>query len=386
MKKSKILLFSLLLLTSCNGDSSHETPSISKGTTSEQSSEVTSSNIDNDGYVQKFQRVEAVDKFLPPKGENSFDAVINIDCAKSENGKISPSTSSSYYGNKEYITAVPDYGYHIGYLLKNNMFFSNEEESYFYVNLSNQFYCHFTKDNYYSVLFLQADGTYIKNVDVLKGERIDMYSYSHIPGYDLAYNIDISNLDSVSRDLVIIPHYVKHGIPNIEITRCTYEQKDYHYGDSITFTADKESNLFEYFNVNGELYSSNSKMQINIYDDVKVEAIYGDSFVLNSPKVSLNPTAICANNHILINGFSAPFDRLTQVENGIIIKENTHDEYHNSQVFVARGIDELGNFNVSFPTDIDYDQKYIQTYAVYRHLIDDEYIYAVYVSDLYQIV
>jgi hypothetical protein len=391
MKKIKLkVLFSLLLLSSCNSVSSNEISENSSDSLLVESEEISSSasssiEIEEKGTVDYLTNVEHVEKISISYEEQSFDTMVDIALDEPNNGVLISSASSSFYGNKEFVKATPNEGYHLGYLLKNNKYLSNSATTYFYTNLSNEISCHFASDDYYSVLFLEEDGTFISSIDIVKNGEVDMYNYPSIEGYDLTYSISLEELDCVTSDLIVIPSYLKQGTPVINATNCSFESKDYNYGDSITFTPAESSQLFQSFKVDGEIFSSSSSLTLTIYDDINIEAIYGTTFNIKSAMVSLNSTFKIVDNSLFFNCYSAPISGSVQVENGILLKDNIDDTYSESQVFFSEGLDELGNFKTSFSNELNYSKKYIQSYAVYREVVSDEYIYVVLVSDIYQL-
>jgi len=403
MKKIKIIVFSLFLLTGCSIEGNSFIFENSSETSSEFVSNVSSSNdstsestitdVSENNTSKTLKAVKREDKFSAYYIEDKLDTLVDIHLEEGENGIIESSSNRTYYGNRFIVDATPEEGYHFSYYLKNNKYMSSEKSTLLYVTLTNNISGHFTKDGFYSVLFLSPDGSILENIDIAEGEKVEMYSYPQIEGYDLHFNIDLGDLDKVQRDLVVLPTYIKSGTPKIDAINCTYDEGEYNYGDSILFKYQETNKLFEYYKVNGEIFSSSSNLELAVYEDVTVEAIYGSSFYVNTPLVSLQSTAIKTDENTYFRGYSSPVkngnsspaDSLTQIENGILIKENIDDTYEEATVMTANTIDEAGYFFTSVPTSL-ISNNYLQSYAVYRKAISDEYVYYVTISDVYQML
>lgn len=384
-----IMLKIPLLTIETSSDFSDATSDVSTQNTQETTLDETTSNSssssDTSNKLYNLTRVKSLEKISESYNVDEFDAVVDITSDTPSNGTLKFSATSSFYGNKEFVKAVPDQGYHFSYLLKENKYISSDETTYFYTNLNNNFSSHFTQDGNYSVLFLNQDGSYLHQVETPENQKVEMYKYPTLEGYELKFEIDTSKLESVTEDLVILPQYIKQGYAGIDATNCSYAEKVYRYGDQITFLSEARGLLFQYFLVNGEIFSTNTSLTLTLYDDVVVEAVYGNTFNLNSPLVSLHQTAIEVDGKIYFDGFSAPVNNLIQVENGILLKDTIDAKYSESNVKVTRGISEIGEYKNGIVYSETIREKYIQSYAIYRETVNDEYVYVALVSDVYQI-
>lgn len=388
-KKFLCLLFVSLLLTGCNPadnssvNSSENNSSIISEQEEMTSVEVTSTTPTVTGSTTALKNVQIQNKKTNLYTADPVNSLVDEKVEECENGSIYIGYPSTYYGNKNYVAAIPRSGYHLSYILNNDKYVGNELKTYFYASLFDNFSAEFTKDDQHSVLFLDVDGRYLSSVTANTNQTVSMYSYPEIEGYEIQFNIDVTLLDSVDQDLIVRPTYIKEGIVTIDSTDCTYAEKIYHYGDTIDITANKTNKLFEYYKVNGEIFSSDQSLTMTLYDDVNIEVVYGDTFNLPSPMASINTTVQLMNERAYFTCNSAPYTNKLNVESGLLVKEKVDDTFVDTAVFKAEIGNDLGDYFISAPAD---SSKFYQAYTIYRTIDKyDTYVYVILTSDVYQL-
>ncbi|MEG2053137.1 MAG: hypothetical protein RRZ92_04220 [Bacilli bacterium] len=314
--------------------------------------------------------------------DKEINSAINIKAAPGSNGKINVN-SSSYFGNIEHLTLVPNEGYISAFLLRNDCFYPlDKNKTSFYVTSNITFRPYFISSRENITLYLDEGDKYITHM--VSGSST--YQYPVKEGYTIELNESSLFKDTaINSSMVVRPVYKKIGTPVISNVGLTLDPSTYTYNSSVTLTAET-SDPSTYITRNNEIIAVGPSVKTTILEDAKYEAKSASTLFLDFPIVSLfsSTSASPTNDSIILKGEVNANTKHQLIDTGIIYKSELNS------FFSFAGVTSSGNTiqdstNTTFKTSIKYKKGFYQAYAIYKFTDSNYSNNRMYFSDIYSI-
>lgn len=321
-------------------------------------------------------------KFTSFYSDKDINSVIDIKSIPGDNGKINVN-SSSFFGNVERLSLVPNEGYISAFLLRNDCFYPlDKNKTSFYVTNNITFKPYFIKSKENITLYLDEGDKYITHM----ATGSSTYQYTPKEGYTI--ELDKSSLfkdTAINSSIVVRPVYKKIGNPVISNVGLTSTPSTCSYNDLVTLTAET-SDPSTYITRNNEIIAVGSSVKTTILEDAKYEAKSASSLLLDAPIVSLftSTSASPINESIILKGEVNTNTKDQLIDTGIIYRNELNSSFSFAGVY-SSGNTIQDSSNTTFKTSIKYKKGFYQAYAIYKFTDSTASKNKMYFSDIYSI-